>query len=503
MSSYPPTPEPTPPPPSPPPPAGPPIRPQPPYPDLRSNTNIQGNVLAGFNKDHQAILFLHIPDQSHGQTLLNDLLPLVSTNADVTDFNQKFSAARRSAHQDPDDLSATWIGVSLTFSGLRVLSPGSEGPLSGPLQWDPTIERWHSGATSAPDVAASGPEAPENWDFGRPDQPIELVVVVSADNSSDLLGILNELYQLVAKHDAAIVFEQDGAVLPGARHGHEHFGFKDGISQPGVLGYDQPDPTNANMVNNKPGTLLIEAGEFVLGYPGHNRVEGRSVPLWMFDGSFFVIRRLRQDVPGWWAQAEGLQTSFARTAEAITAKLVGRWRSGVPVSESPTNDPRSGPDRSSNNNFDFSDDLPGTNAPLCAHIQKVNPRAGTVPGQDAVSQRRILRRGIPFGDPFDPSAGKNHGPDSARGLVFACYQTSIGDQFEFLQRSWAGSSGFPGANDGPDPVIGPTGQATIPGSSAEPVGLGRFVDLEGALYAFTPSIATLALLANGTGLPVV
>src|ERR1700680_144190 len=84
-------------------------------------------------------------------------------------------------------------------------------------------------------------------------------------------------------------FQQDGAVLPGSRHGHEHFGFKDGISQPGVIGFDPPDPANRNQVLGKPGTLLIETGEFILGYPGHDNPNGRAVPFWIFDGRSMTL----------------------------------------------------------------------------------------------------------------------------------------------------------------------------------------------------------------------
>jgi hypothetical protein len=64
-----------------------------------------------------------------------------------------------------------------------------------------------------------------------------------------------------------IVFEQPGETLPSKAIGHEHFGFKDGISQPGVWGYDSPDPGHPDEVAGKPGTDLIAAGTFVLGYP--------------------------------------------------------------------------------------------------------------------------------------------------------------------------------------------------------------------------------------------
>jgi Dyp-type peroxidase family len=491
MTTYPP-----PSPPAPPAPTQPPIRPLPVYPALRNDAGIQGNVLAAFNKDYELFMFLQLPDQAHGQAFLTDLLPLVSTNNDVGSFNQAFSAARRAGHEDPDDLSATWMAVSVTSHGLQVLDPATTTVLGQP-GWDPSIARFIDGATTAPDVPTTGPEAPPTWLFGRGDQVIDLLIVLAADSAEDLVGITQEVRQIAAVHGVVSVFEQEGRSLPGIRHGHEHFGFKDGISQPGVIGFDPPDPITPNQVAGKPGTLLIEPGEFVLGYPGHNN-PGRPVPSWMFDGSFVVVRRLSQDVPGWWAQAEQLSAPLNLRTEAVGAKLVGRWRSGVPVAVDPNADPRSGPDLSGDNDFDYSNDLGGAATPLCAHIRKVNPRAGSVPGQDTVSEKRILRRGIAFGAPFDPAEGKDRGPDAPRGLVFSCYQASIGDQFEFLQETWANNAAFPNPGSGPDPVIGTPGQATVQGSG---VAFARFVRIEGALYAFTPSIPTLTLLANGGVLP--
>jgi Dyp-type peroxidase family len=363
------------------------------------------------------------------------------------------------------------------------------------VAWDPhAIGAFLAGAASdSAVVAASGPEVPANWYFGQPGQTIHLVVVVESDAPDDLLGALQEIYQLAARNSVALVFQQDGHTLPGTRVGHEHFGFKDGISQPAIQGYVAADPN---------GQPLVEAGEFILGYPGHEN-SGLVVPLWMFDGSFLVVRRIAQNVPGWWAQAEQLATELGLTAEGLGASLVGRWRDGTPMALDPTSDPRSGPEESSANNFDYSNDLGGVNTQLFAHIRKVNPRSGTVPGQSAVSSHRILRRGIPFGDPFDPAMGKNHGPDSERGLVFACYQASISEQFSFLQSAWADRADFPNSGSGPDPVIGPSGSCPFNETTgAKPINVNQFVKVQGSVYAFTPSIPTLRALASGSTLPV-
>ena len=37
-------------------------------------------------------------------------------------------------------------------------------------------------------------------------------------------------------HGIQVLFTQRGDNLPGNLQGHEHFGFKDGISQPGIRG---------------------------------------------------------------------------------------------------------------------------------------------------------------------------------------------------------------------------------------------------------------------------
>src|SRR5437764_479930 len=57
---------------------------------------------------------------------------------------------------------------------------------------------------------------------------------------------------------ATALGHQDGNGRPGAERGHEHFGFKDGIPQPGIDGLTTPSKT---------GTDTIAAGEFLIGIP--------------------------------------------------------------------------------------------------------------------------------------------------------------------------------------------------------------------------------------------
>ena len=77
----------------------------------------------------------------------------------------------------------------------------------------------------------------------------------------------------------------------------------------------------------------------------------------------------------------------------------------------------------------------GQVCPVAAHIRKVYPRGDEK--ESEVQRHRLLRRGIPYGEPSlsSPTAPVPDTEDAAyRGLLFLAYQTSIENQFEFLQR---------------------------------------------------------------------
>jgi len=326
------------------------------------------------------------------------------------------------------------------------------------------------------------------------------------------------------------ILEQRGATLPkGEGSGHEHFGFKDGISQPGVRGFDEPDPGNADQVKGHLGSDLLQPGEFVLGYPRQGVKEQdppappRPAPEWMKDGSFLVFRRLNQDVPGFWAQvtaqAQALPSDDPMTQDLLAAKLVGRWRSGTPLDLSPDSDNPTEAD-DDNNNFEFIDkdadgneikvtdaqgkatprkDPLGLRCPRFAHVRKVYPRDNETFTDE---QRRVMRRGIPFGLAFKPAAGRGFGVDAERGLLFAAYMSSIEEQFEFLQTAWVNNPNFPDGTAGPDPIIGDHSPRPAPvklhRANRDDLELDfkRFIHTTGAVYAFTPSISTLEKLAG-------
>jgi Dyp-type peroxidase family len=478
-------------------PPGPPV--PPPVDDLplRHSTEIQGNILAGFNKDHQFFAFLQFADTASGREWLNELRPRIATTEQVATFNEQFSEARRArGGDDPEELKAVWVNLGLSSHGITMLSPRLGQDLN-------RFEAFTQGpVTRAPQLRDRGLSDPSRWVVGGPgQQTIDAVLTIAADDPEDLSVEIDKQRTLATKHGLLAVFEQRGNTLPGHRAGHEHFGFKDGISQPGVRGFHPVEPSDPDERLGHPGTEMIQPGEFVIG---HLREDGttQAEPAWMIDGSFQVFRRLQQDVPGWWAQVtarkHSLPSDDPMKEDLLAAKLVGRWRSGTPLAHAPLRDNRSSRNRERDNDFDYDDDPDGHKTPRFSHIRKVYPRDERF-GDD---RRRIMRRGIPFGLTFDPAAGRGHGVDADRGLLFNVFMSSIEDQFEFLQQTWANNPGFQQPEEGPDPIIGDADRPSpvtlrrqdLPERRFD---FERFVHTSGAIYLFAPSLTTLRNLAEG------
>jgi Dyp-type peroxidase family len=296
-----------------------------------------------------------------------------------------------------------------------------------------------------------------------------------------------------------LIFEQRGDNLPGALSGHEHFGFKDGVSQPGVRGkvssapgdfitprYIDPTDPRAKFFA-KPGQLLVWPGQFLLGEPRQSPNDivnsapaALPQPHWAALGSYLVCRRLRQDVPAFWKFAIAAGATLGMPARQFASMLVGRWPSGAPIMRTPgADDPALAGDEWANNHFIFNDDTRavalrpiagyggdayaqarqdflGKVCPHFAHIRKSNPRdIATDLGKPHDSMMRmILRRGIPFGAPLvgvkRPSLRLLR---QERGLMFISYGATIEDQFEFLSRRWVNSTLQPNLG-GHDPILG-------------------------------------------------
>jgi Dyp-type peroxidase family len=473
--------------------------------ELRGSEQIQGNILAPFNKPVQLFLFVNFNNDQDGArqwlTVLTDDDRIATTKA-VVEHTAEYRAWK--AKGGAQHLRQTWMGIGLTSSGLVTLHPELAADLvEYEAFWqgavgDRTDELGYP--TTTPTLLGDkGASDPRNWVIGGPYQsPVDALVTIASD-TENALGRRAEAELRLARELGLTVLEvrqRDGRRSQGQRGnalrlrhaygGTEHFGFKYGVSQPGVEGFTAAMLRHGRLeAAEQPGSPIVATGEFVLGYRwerGSYRRDRPRDPTWMWDGSFQVFRRLTQDVAGWRAQMHRLSTQASLD---IAAKAIGRQPNGTPLA------PAGGPGL---NDFTYADDPEGVHTPRFAHIRKMNPR------DDAelhARTHRMLRRGIPFGPPL-PDQGEEDGVE--RGLLFNAFMASIEDQFEFVQRNRARNPLYPSRQldrDGPDPVTAAgDGPCVLQREYAEPLELHfeRFVHTTGAVYAFAPSIAALRRL---------
>src|SRR5262249_37013322 len=118
-------------------------------------------------------------------------------------------------------------------------------------------------------------------------------------------------------------------------------------------------------------------------------------------GSYFVFRKLEQNVRAFTRAEDALGRQLARLdphfdPELAGAMIVGRFEDGAPVVL------QRGPGMPNPvaNDFDFAGDPDGLKCPFHAHIRKANPRGDTTRlGGTLASERShiMARRGIPYG----------------------------------------------------------------------------------------------------------
>ena len=453
--------------------------------------DIQGNSLAGFNKDHQAFLLVRIRDAADARAWLRTLVPRVSPLSEVQSFNDLRRSMIARLGREPRSLAVTWINVAMSARGVELLKHEGDDPLDE--------DAFNIGLAGGRSEVLGDPPDRREWKFGGTDATsADVLVIAASDSAAHLRTVVRELRAGIKAANQRLLFFQGGQTLEGGLKGHEHFGFRDGVSQPGVRGLTHTP---------KPGQPMIWPGQFVLGLPRQDdanpdvSLDPLPCPDWAKNGAFVVLRRLRQDVEGFWQTMKDEAARIGAGPEfhgidptRLASMLVGRWPSGAPFVLSPGADD---PGLSHSNEFAFGDgDKFPPVCPFAAHIRKVNPRADPVEGGGPRSTltRRFLRRGIPYTD-----------SPSDRGLIFVSYQSSIQNQFEFVSRQWASRDDLPvippgGGISGFDAIIGQNADDGRKRSSmlfhstgaGVPVQLAYdFVTPTGGGYFFWPSISTL------------
>lgn len=382
------------------------------------------------------------------------------------------------------DSYTRWVTVAFTWNGLRVLGVDETSLATFP-------EEFRQGmAARAEIVGATGDNHPTHWVGGLERSDLHAIVVLFARDITERERCRQEHREYLLQCDGVKVLSSlDLEAIPPFTYAHEHFGYRDRLSQPYIKGTDgEPTPGSGPAIN---------AGEFFLGYTDENGPPaGLPKPdILSHNGSYLAYLRLEEHV-GAFRDFLRQHGETQEQQEWIAAKLMGRWRSGAPLVLAPDkDDPELGGDMQRTNDFDYAKMDPyGYGCPLGAHIRRMNPRDTGVNMQ----RRRMIRRGGTYGPPL-PEGKPEDGVERGIAAFVGC--ASLVRQFEFAMNVWANDPNFHELGNERDPIFGTqdgTYDMTIP---KRPIrrkitGLPSFTTMRGGAYFFLPGIRALRYLAS-------
>ena len=471
-------------------------------------SDIQGYVVRGYkNMLYSRYLLLHITDaKAAGNFLHKHSTCITNVNTFVKDkcLNVAFTA---------DGLIAMGLSNANMQNFTREFREGMTTPHRQRLLGD------------------FDSSAPDKWIWGgTKNDEVHILLMIFGSDKNAALAYYEELLPDITASGMKELRQLDGQTLPGNK---EHFGFRDGISQPVIKGSGR-EGVQQNYIN---------PGEFIMGYKNEYDVfpdtplitekqgDGNLLPEDAAgtghkdlgrNGTYMVLRQLQQDVKAFWTfineQSKDPDGSFnEKASRKLAAKMMGRWPSGAPIVKWPDEDPVIlFPDEEPAKFIDDDDfkyhkeDPNGLKCPFGSHLRRANPRDSFEDNNTKESLRltrrhRIIRRARLYGDPFEGSPTA-FTPDGEVGLLFTCFNADISRQFEFIQYTWANYPKFKQLYNDPDPFIG-VRENPEPGTQQnftipqEPVSrhiteLQRFVTVKGGAYFFFPSVTAIRYLAT-------
>ncbi len=523
--------------------------------------DIQGNVIRAYGRFGYPVaryVFLNIRNAARARTFVGKLTKKVTTATQWGDgigqvkkpvwtVNVAFTYQGLKELEVPRESLMNFAPEFAAGMKARRDILGDDGP-SAPELWDPIwqenretrdkdVHIFVSLNASAPGWPANGRDLIETsyeqlelaWQW------LKDIVAQHGGGVVILGGNVGDNGALLDYQDCKVVMEQ------GKPTAKEHFGYTDGIGDPVFEGV----PYDADRVNGRGKQLEnqqwapLATGEFLLGHID----EAKEYPpapnpvLLSRNGTYMIYRKLHENVATFDAYLDEHGSKYPGGKELLAAKFVGRWRdNGAPLVKAPDAASKAVfdkqlavADKEGQDellcNFTYDADMSGAKCPFSAHIRRINPRAslqmisepGDPPGSlknsvgafdtpgALTNRRRVLRRGLPYGDVKDRTRD-----DGNHGIIIMMLNSDINRQFEFVQQQWINyGNDFKAGNDKEILLGNHSVDDRFPSKAVlqvEPTGndtpyilskIPRLVETRGGDYFFVPSLTALRMIAKG------
>ena len=214
--------------------------------------------------------FLSFGNPAGGRAWLSELIPVVESAA---------------AAQASMDSTKRWVTLAFTWNGLRALGVPEQSLATFP-------EEFREGMAARADILGdTGAAHPDHWVGGLAGADLHAIAILFARDDAEHARATGVHDELVARCDGVRSLSVlDLNATPPFNYAHDHFGFRDRLSQPVIEGSGE-EPTPGSGAPLKPG-------EFILGYPDE-KGPPENVPqpeVLSRNGSYMAYRRLQEHV---------------------------------------------------------------------------------------------------------------------------------------------------------------------------------------------------------------
>jgi len=206
--------------------------------------DIQGDIVVGLQKYYEIFLFFKIVDPLLFKRAVR--LHVISriTSARVAHRRELILRSRKGLGRKSIDPSRG-LNVGFTKDGLTQIFGAARPAL------DPSFER---GADHQDTIEMLNDPPRPAWILEFISDRIDGVLLITAAHRSDVTAQCNEFLRLLGAA-IKVVYSAMGTTRPGAQRGFEHFGYRDGISQPGIRGLTRRSRPATNPYQGLPGRI--------------------------------------------------------------------------------------------------------------------------------------------------------------------------------------------------------------------------------------------------------